>query len=636
MTATKTTIPAPTHASPAGEAEQTPDLFSRIASIDRRSLPPRERAEEFLKALSESLGFIATTISIGITGDEFDLRETQDRDGLAPWIGTLQNAALEARSHSRSIARVYGKDAANPEYAVIACPIDSAGRDPFGGVAGLVRCRESANAERLKLHLRSACLQAAGVLAKPAKTKSRGVEMSDVARVFTKAGQYTSVHEFAFAITNAARQRFNCDLAAMGSVSGGKVRLLCISGLDQIKKRSPGVRAIEQAMGECLDAGTPLIAQRQDSWNDSEAAQTGALHERWRLSTNGAAVLSLPIHAGDPASPDSAVAAVVSFRRAADQPFDADDIEAARKLLAPLAGAVPLVARATRSLPAHASIAASDAARWAVAPRSLRKKAVAAAAIAGAAWFATASSHYRISTPAAVVAEREHVIASPAGAIVSSVLARAGQRVNAGDTLATLDTAELRLERAELAAEIDSAALRLAASIAENDPAQASIAKAEQSSLATRLLAVEDRIDRSVITAPVAGIVIGQELADLRGRRVAEGEPLLTIAEAGSLSLELRVPESRVADLEPGVPVRFASHSRPETPGHTTLARIAPAAVQREGSPVFLGEATLPDDLDWLRPGMEGVASIDAGEKPNWWIATHRIIDTARLNFWID
>ena len=33
---------------------------------------------------------------------------------------------------------------------------------------------------------------------------------------------------------------------------------------------------------------------------------------------------------------------------------------------------------------------------------------------------------------------------------------------------------------------------------------------------------------------------------------------------------------------------------------------------------------------------MEGVAIIDAGMHPNWWIALHRVIDAARLNFWID
>jgi len=122
----------------------------------------------------------------------------------------------------------------------------------------------------------------------------------------------------------------------------------------------------------------------------------------------------------------------------------------------------------------------------------------------------------------------------------------------------------------------------------------------------------------------------------LNHQQIASGQPLCAIAEAGALSLELRIPESRVADLEPGGRIRFASHARPESPGRTTLDRVAPAAVQREGKPVFIGEAGLPDDLDWLRPGMEGVAIVEVGERPNWWLATHRIVDAARLRFWID
>jgi len=54
------------------------------------------------------------------------------------------------------------------------------------------------------------------------------------------------------------------------------------------------------------------------------------------------------------------------------------------------------------------------------------------------------------------------------------------------------------------------------------------------------------------------------------------------------------------------------------------------------------GSTTTPDkDLahwepaEWLRPGMEGIAKLDVGSKPVYWILTHRIADKLRLWLWL-
>jgi RND family efflux transporter MFP subunit len=606
------------------------DLFTAITAIERQSLPPRERAAAFLEAVCASLGCLAGSLSVALGGEEAEFRHLSETEGANAWIGTLNAAGLEARSHARSIARLFGKDSGIPEFAVIACPIDFPGRDPFGGVAVLVRCPDIPEAERLQLHLRSACLHASSMLAKPAASRRSTVEMDDIARVYARAGQFHNLHEFAYTIANSARQRFNCDQSSLGRVDRGRIRLLCISGLDQIKRRSPGVHLIEQAMGECADAQQPMIAQPAENWDDADFAERGRLHERWRAATGGACVLSLPIRSGEE------VVAVTSFRRAADQPFDADDIDALEKLLAPLAGAIPLVRRATRGLGAHASESARALAGWALGRNSVRKKAVLLLGGAGLVAFTLAPSTFRVSTAAAIVAQREHTVAAPEAALVSELLVRAGQRVERGDLLATLDTSLLRVEQEQLDAEIDAAEIRVSRGVAEGNPAAASLAQAEARALRVRRAGLEARLERASVRAPVDGIVLGTDLGELPGRRVAAGQPLLTIAEGGEISLELRVPEHAVTDLVPGARVRFASHARPEAPAETTLERVAPAAEQRDGRRVFIAEAAMPEGTDWLRPGMEGVATVDAGERPNWWIATHRLIDFARMNFWIE
>ena len=328
------------------------------------------------------------------------------------------------------------------------------------------------------------------------QTKRAAVEMDDFARVLSKAGQYKSVEQFAYAMTNAAKQRFNCEQTALGVVRGGKLKVACISGLDHVKHRSPGVHHIEQAMGECADAREPIVEQSVDRWEGGEVAADGMLHKRWRAACAGASVASVPVFSGEK------LVAILSLRRTPDEPFDTDEIAAIQKLLTPLGSAIPLIANSTRSLPSHAIVSTKRSAGWLVRPKSITKKVLIIGAIAGASWYAFTPAMYRVTTPGTVVAEREHVIASTLDARISSVLVRAGDRVDAGDPLIELDTARLRTEEAGLLSEIERAEIKLREAMAESDPATAAVARAERDVHRSKLKDVRDRIASATITAP--------------------------------------------------------------------------------------------------------------------------------------
>lgn len=611
------------------DAQQKPsDLLSGISAIEREAGTVREKAEAFLELVSEHFGCLSGCLTLGIAGDEIELVYNGTSEGVDKWKANLQSTALEARSCASSIARLFGPGD-TPEHAVIACPIDNSGRDPFGAIAILVRCNSTNQAERIQLHLRAACLQIATILTRKATNRSV-VEMSDIARVYTRASEFSSIQQFAFTITNSARQRFNCDQAAMGIVHNDKLRVVCISGLDEVKLRSPGVQKIEQAMGECVDACSPMVAQSRDRWEDSALAEEGMLHQAWRASVNGASVLSIPIDAGD------GPIAVVSFRRSGEEPFDADDIDAANKLFVPLAGAIPLVTQATRSLPVHASKTARTAVKWCFGPKTIRRKIFLLVAMCAIAWAAMGTRMYRVSVPAVIVAKHEQMVSAPFDGRVESVFIRSGDRVEANQTLMTMDTTALQLELRNLEAELSNAQLRLSGEVAGSNPAGASIAQGDIRSINTRVKLIISQIEEATVRAPHAGIVMAPEIADLPGRVISTGEPLASIAQDGSMSLELRVPQNRVSDLVEGNRLRFASHARPELPGFSVLGSLAPSSVEREGQSVFIAEADLPEDQTWLRPGMSGVAMIEIGDRSNWWLAVHRIVDSARLRFWFD
>jgi hypothetical protein len=63
------------------------------------------------------------------------------------------------------------------------------------------------------------------------------------------------------------------------------------------------------------------------------------------------------------------------------------------------------------------------------------------------------------------------------------------------------------------------------------------------------------------------------------------------------------------------------------------VARVTPVATAKDGRNYFEVEAELAEAAP-LRPGLRGVAKIDAGKASIAWIWTHRVIDWLRLTLW--
>jgi hypothetical protein len=65
-----------------------------------------------------------------------------------------------------------------------------------------------------------------------------------------------------------------------------------------------------------------------------------------------------------------------------------------------------------------------------------------------------------------------------------------------------------------------------------------------------------------------------------------------------------------------------------------SVQQITPVSTAQEGRNYFRVEARLPDASEGVRPGMEGVGKIDAGERTLIWIWTHNLVNWVRLTIW--
>ena len=592
-------------------------FVSSIASIlaDRFSTPVASAVIDFGDECLERGAGAAETGGAG--GDD------------AAWRRALSTELLECQATGRSLARAYGRGSQGGDAtcALAAAPVPGPSGTAVGAIGVVASCASTIELESIALELRMLAAQVAeAVRARRTAPRSEGNE-ADLAGVFARAGGYRTLGHFAFDIANRLAPRTGCEQVSVGWARNGAVRLQAISGMDRLNRRSPGAHRITQAMEECLDAGEPIVSQSGDAWAGCAVATHHRIHEQWRAEFGGAAVASVPILAGDEC------VAVVSLRRPVDQPFTPDDVDLISRLVSPLAGAIPLVEQSTRPPLRRLGHAARRWAKALVAPEGRPRRLLLAAALVPAAWVLLGAHEFRITVPAIVAADEIAHASAPFDGRIAEVLVEPGARVGEGDPVVRMDTTELELERAALVAEARSLAIEVQQLTAAGDEAAAATANARRALASTRLAALEARIGRSVVRATRAGVVLGPSIAQRVGEVVRLGAPLVTVAAGEGSRLELLVPERLVTDLATGAEVVFLTNADPESARSTTLGAVAPAVEVRDGAPVFVAEAPLRAGDHDLRPGMEGVARVSAGDRPVWWLMFRRAIDYAHLEF---
>ena len=145
---------------------------------------------------------------------------------------------------------------------------------------------------------------------------------------------------------------------------------------------------------------------------------------------------------------------------------------------------------------------------------------------------------------------------------------------------------------------------------------------------------VRQQLARTRLVAPIDGVVIKGDLSQSLGAPVQRGDALLTLAPAERFRLIVDVDERDVAAIKPGQTGRLALASLPAETLGFQVERITPVASVRDGHNGFEVEARLLAAAPLLRPGLQGVAKIDAGERSVAWIWGHRGVDWLRLMLW--
>nr|MDJ0834702.1 efflux RND transporter periplasmic adaptor subunit [Gammaproteobacteria bacterium] len=241
---------------------------------------------------------------------------------------------------------------------------------------------------------------------------------------------------------------------------------------------------------------------------------------------------------------------------------------------------------------------------------------------------------FRVSADAILEGRIQRVVNAPLSGYLLSASVRAGDTVKQGDVMASLNDSEIQLQLAKLSGELQKARREYREAQSTRNLVKVRVIDEQIKEIQAELELAQQQLDRINLTAPFDGVVIEGDLEQLLGAPVERGDTLFKIAPLEDYRIILKVDESQISHIEVGQDGSLILPSLAERTFPLTVEKITAASVAGDGANIFRVEASLNEQTDQLRPGMQGVGKIQAGSASLFWIWTHAITNRLRLWLW--
>ncbi|HKG20832.1 MAG TPA: efflux RND transporter periplasmic adaptor subunit, partial [Blastocatellia bacterium] len=135
---------------------------------------------------------------------------------------------------------------------------------------------------------------------------------------------------------------------------------------------------------------------------------------------------------------------------------------------------------------------------------------------------------------------------------------------------------------------------------------------------------------------PGAGVILGEDLRKMVGRRYGRGEEICRIGELENFLLRIDVSERDISDVRLDSSVRFKLKT---VPGRTFTGRVSKinseATLNQYGQLFYPVEVLVENSDGLLRPGMTGFARISFGRQSIGLIISQKIWQSLRPELWL-
>ena len=241
---------------------------------------------------------------------------------------------------------------------------------------------------------------------------------------------------------------------------------------------------------------------------------------------------------------------------------------------------------------------------------------------------------YRLSVSARLEGQFQRMVVAPVDGYLKTVHVRPGDSVKTGQPIADLSDDDLLLERRRWESEVNRHEGSYGEALAKQDRSQLLAASARVGEARSQLRLIEAQLVRVHLVAPLDGIVTKGDLKQQLGAPVKRGDTLMVIAPANDFRVIADVEDRNIEEVKVGAKGELMLSALPKETLKFVVVRVVPVATQRDGKNLFEVEGKLIDANDSLRPGMEGIAKLEATQHSLYWMMGHRIRDWFRVTFW--
>ena len=428
----------------------------------------------------------------------------------------------------------------------------------------------------------------------------------------------------ALTLINEIANRFDCGQVSLGWKKGRYLRTVAISRIEKFDRHSEAVHHLEGLFEESCEQDATV------AWPETENGyQVNGMHQKYSNRNGLSQVVTIPICL------DETIIAAATLEKHTGA-LTALEIDSVTLALHQVAHWLNALYQNDRWIGGRLALAARQRLDSLLGVEHSLFKAAAILLTAVLAYSVICTRPYHIEGTAVLKTDSVSYISAPFDGVVHSVLVHEGASVARGDLLLTLDDKEMRLKEVETAAGIAGHRREADKHRAIGELADMRIAQSHADAAEAELEKIRYYLSLARLTAQSDGIVVEGDQQELTGSPVSRGDILLKIARVESMYAHIKISESDIGKPLENAKGRLKLISRPGKEFPISVETLIPMAQvdPREGN-VFLVNARIDaPPQPWWRPGMSGMARIDAGEERIIWIWMHRAVDFIRMTFW--
>lgn len=451
----------------------------------------------------------------------------------------------------------------------------------------------------------------------------RRMDASAVLQVHVAVLSQTGFAAAATAFANEMARHFGAARAYVGWLEAAGASIVAISGEVDFKRNADLCRIAAAAMDEAIEQGVSIVHPAAPG----ERPRVILAHSE--VTRSGVSrVATIPLVS------NKRIVGAVMLMFEADASSAAGVIAGGEHLASLVAPVLELKRDAQRSWGGRLWLASRALGSKLWGPGNWAFKAVVLTLLAVSAILFLWPVDYRVSAPARLEGEIQRVLVAPADGFLRDAQVKPGDAVKADQVLAELADQELEQERRRWTSELAQFENGYRGALASGDRMEYAVNLGKAESARAQLAMVEQRMGRGRIRAPFDGIVIKGDLSQMLGAPVRRGDVLLTVAPADAYRLIVELDEREINAVALGSTGALALAALPSTTLRFEVVRITPVATARDGRNFYEVEGRINAQGAALRPGLQGVAKIAAGQRSTAWIWGHRFVDWARLTLW--